>query len=280
MDWDAVREQNRRSWNAVVPAHESHRPGQAAFLRTGGRTVFPEELELLGELQGRRLLHLMCNVGQDSLSLAALGATVTGVDLSDVAIDRARRLAAESNIAAQFVCADVYAFLGATRPTFDLVYGGYGVICWLPDLLAFARGVAAALAPGGRFVLVEFHPASNTLDADWQLAHPYPAQGAPLLLAGVGDYVGASGDGLAPAGFAEGEHAFVNPFPCRLFRWGLGEVVSAFAAAGLRIESLREYCYVNGERPYKRMEAGPGRRWYAPSDVPATPLMYGLAATK
>lgn len=279
MDAGEVRERNRRSWNVAVAAHESHRPGQAAFLRSGGSTLFPEELELLGELPGRRLLHVMCNAGQDSLSLAALGADVTGVDLSDEAVARARRLGDESGIAARFVCADVYAFLAAAREPFDLIYGGYGVVCWLPDLAGFARAAAGALAPGGRLALIDFHPASNMLDAEWRLVRGYPAGGEPLDLAeGVGDYVGASGAALAPGGFAEGVRAFSNPHPCRLYRWGVGEVVSALAAAGLRIVALREYPYVNGERPFERMEPARGRRWQPPPDVPAVPLMYGLAA--
>lgn len=275
---DQLREQNRRSWNAVVPAHESHRPGQAAFLRAGGRSVFPEELALLGDLRGRSLLHLLCNAGQDSLSLAALGAAVTGVDISDEAIGRARRLSAESGIAADFVRADVYEFLAAPPRPYDLIYCGYGAICWLHDLPLFARGVAGALAPGGRFALIEFHPASNMFDASWRLAHDYPAGGAPLTLDGVGDYVGAAGGGLSPGGFAEGVAGFVNPEPCHLFRWGVGEVVSALAAAGLALRELREYAFVNGERPFERMEPAGGRRWRPPADVPAIPLMYGVVA--
>jgi SAM-dependent methyltransferase len=279
MDTGEVRERNRRSWNAAVAAHESHRPGQAAFLRGGGSTLFPEELELLGELRGRRLLHVLCNAGQDSLSLAALGAEVTGVDLSDEAVARARRLSDESGISARFVCADVDAFLAGVREPFDLIYGGYGVVCWLPDLAGFAGAAAGALAPGGRLALIDFHPASNMLDAEWRLARSYPAGGEALDLAeGVGDYVGASGGGLAPGGFAESTGAFRNPHPCRLYRWGIGEVVSALAAAGLRITTLREYAHVNGERPFARMEPAPGRRWLPPPDVPAVPLMYGLAA--
>jgi SAM-dependent methyltransferase len=277
---DAAREQNRRSWNAAVPAHESHRPGQAAFLRAGGRTLFPEELALLGELEGRDLLHLMCNAGQDSLSLAGLGARVTGVDLSDEAVLRARHLSDASGIPAEFVCADACEFLEGTGRRFDRVYCGYGAICWLDDVGRFARGVARALRPGGRFALMEFHPASNMFDAGWRLARSYPAGGEPLELPGVGDYVGAAGGGLSPGGFDPGVTGFVNPEPCRLFRWGVGEVVSALAAAGLRVLALHEHPFVNGERPFGRMVAGPGRRLYPPPDVPAIPLMYGVAAEK
>lgn len=281
MDYLSVREQNRRSWNAVVPAHASHRPGLAAFLRAGGLTLFPEERELLGPLAGRSLLHLMCNSGQDTLSLAALGAEATGVDLSDEAVALAQGLSAASGIAARFTRADVYDYLAAAAGAgFERVYCAYGVVCWLHDLDAFARGVAGALAPGGRFALVEFHPASNMFDGEWRLARGYPAGGDLLTLDGVGDYVGAAGGGLSPGGFAEGEAAFANPHPCHLFRWGVGELVSALAGAGLTIAALREYPYVNGERPFARMRAGPGGRWLPPDDVPPIPLMYGLAAER
>jgi SAM-dependent methyltransferase len=276
-----ITEQNRRSWNAAVPAHTSHRVGEAAFLRNGGLTIFPEERALLEPLAGARLLHLLCNTGQDSLSFAALGAHVTGVDISDAAIAYAQALAAEAALPAAFVCADVYAYLEAAQRAdkrFDRIYAGYGVICWLHDLERFAQGVAALLQPGGRFGLVEFHPASNMFDAAWNLAHPYPQGGTLLQIEGVGDYVGAAGGALTPAGFAEGMTAFTNPEPCTLYRWGVGEVVTALAAAGLRITALHEYLYVNGERPFTRMRADADRRMHPPDDVPAPPLMYAVGA--
>lgn len=281
MSWDETRRRNRDSWNAVVPAHISHHADLAGFLRGGGITLFPEERELLGEVAGHSLLHLLCNTGQDSLSLARLGATVTGVDLSDAAIGYARDLAEASGLPATFVCADVYDYLAqvaAAGHPYTRIYAGYGVICWLHDLNTFAGGVARLLRPGGRFVLVEFHPASNMFDADWRLAASYPQGGAPLDLDGVGDYVGAAGGGLSPAGFAEGVREFVNPHPCRLYRWGLGEVVSALAGAGLRISTLREYPYVNGERPFARMRVDAGQRMWPPEEVPGVPLMYGVVA--
>jgi hypothetical protein len=92
--------------------------------------------------------------------------------------------------------------------------------------------------------------------------------------------VAASGGGLAPAGFAEGVGAFENPEPCYLFRWGLGEVVTALAEAGLEITVLEEHPYSNGERHFGRMRELPGRRMVPPADVPAVPLMYGIRAER
>ena len=281
---DGARDQNRRSWNAVVGAHDSHRGDLAGFLGAGGSTLFPEERRLLGDLSGASVAHLQCNSGGDTLSLARLGADVTGVDLSDEAIRSARTLSGRSGIPARFVRADVYDWLAASaeaRRYYEAVFASYGVVCWLPDLDPWARGIWSILEPGGRFVLVDFHPAAEVFDEGWNPARDYPSGGEPLLLEeGVGDYVAASGGGLTPAGFAGGVEGFENPEPCRLFRWGLGEVVTALARAGLGITALEEYPYSNGERHFANMRELPGRRMVPPENVPAVPLMYGLRAEK
>jgi SAM-dependent methyltransferase len=279
-----LREQNRLSWNAVAGAHDTHRGDLAGFLREGGSTLFPEELALLGDIRGKRLAHLQCNCGGDSLSLALLGATVTGVDISDEAISSARELSSKTGIPAEFVRADVYDWLAATARDgrrFDAVFSSYGVVCWLPDLSSWAGGIAAALRPGGRFVLVDFHPVAQMFDERWNLSGSYPSGGEPRLLEeGVGDYVGESGGGLTPAGFVKGVRDFENPHHCHLFRWGLGEVVTALTGAGLRVIALKEYPYSNGERHFGGMRELPGRRMAPPQEVPAVPLMYGISAER
>jgi SAM-dependent methyltransferase len=279
-----LREQNRRSWNAVVGAHDSHRGDLAAFLREGGVTLFPEERALLGELAGKTLAHLQCNSGGDSLSLARLGAAVTGVDISDEAVTTADELSVKTGIPALFERADVYDWLEEAARSgrrFDVVFSSYGVVCWLPDLEAWAEGIAAVLNFGGRFVLVDFHPAAEMFDEHWNHARAYPSGGEPMLLdEGVGDYVAESEGGLTPAGFADGARGFENPEPCHLFRWGLGEVVTALAGAGLRILALKEYPYSNGERHFAGMRELPGRRMVPPEGVPAVHLMYGISAEK
>ena len=278
-----LREQNRRSWNAVVVAHNSHRGDLATFLRGGGVTLFPEERALLGELDGKALAHLQCNSGGDSLSLARLGGADTGVDISDEAIATARALSAKTGIPALFERSDVYDWLkevASSGRRFDVVFSSYGVVCWLPDLGAWAEGVAAVLKPGGRFVLVDFHPAAEMFDEHWNHARAYPCGGEPLLLdEGVGDYVAESG-GLTPAGFVEGMRGFENPESCHLFRWGLGEIVTALAGTELSILILKEYPYSNGERHFGGMRELPGRRMVPPEGTPAVPLMYGISAKK
>jgi SAM-dependent methyltransferase len=279
-----LREQNRASWNAVVGAHDSHRGDLSRFFGEGGSTLFQEERDLLGELEGRSLVHLQCNSGGDSVSLASLGATVTGVDVSDEAVCSARDLAERTGIRATFERADVYDWLEeASREgrRFDVAFASYGVICWLPDLGRWAEGIADILNPSGRFVLVDFHPAADIFDTEWNHVNHYPSGGEPLLLdEGVGDYVAASGGGLTPAGFVDGVRDFENPEECHLFRWGLGEVVTALARAGLRITTLEEYPYANGERKFARMRELQDNRMFPPENVPKVPLMYGIRAER
>jgi SAM-dependent methyltransferase len=284
MDRRDLREQNRASWNAVVGALDSHRGDLSRFFSEGGITLFREERDLLGELEGKSLVHLQCNSGGDSISLARLGATVTGVDTSDEAVSSARKLARETGTRATFERADVYDWLEGTSREgkfFDVAFASYGITCWLPDLRSWADGIAGILNPGGRFVLVDFHPVADIFDGDWNHVHDYPSCGEPRLLEeGVGDYVAASGGGLTPAGFEEGVRDFKNPEGCYLFRWGLGEVVTALAGAGLRITALEEYPYSNGERQFAGMRELPDKRMVPPEHTPKIPLMYGIQSEK
>lgn len=279
-----IREQNRLSWNVAVGTLDSHRGDLASFLREGGTTLFPEERTLLGNLEGKSLAHLQCNSGGDSVSLALLGARVTGVDISDNAVAAARELSRKSGVPVAFGRADLYDWLkdaGRRKRRFDVVFASYGVVCWLPDLAAWAEGIFSVLAPSGRFVLMDFHPVADMFDAGWRHVKPYPCGGERQLLEeGVGDYVGESEGGLTPAGFAQGVRGFENPQPAHLYRWGLGEMITALARSGLRILAVEEYPYSNGERHFSGMRELPGRRMVPPEGMPSVPLMYGISAEK
>jgi SAM-dependent methyltransferase len=276
-----LHEANRLSWNQATRAHNAHKRDQASFFRAGGSTLFPEELALLGEVAGKRLAHLQCNSGQDSLSLAARGALVTGVDISDEAIAFATELSAQSGIPAEFVRADVMDWLTSQRGEpgrFDLVFCSYGVAGWLSDLAPWARGIRELLAANGRFVYVEFHPLIWSLDSDFRLTKdPYFAAGR-VFDEPVGDYVERSGPLLAPSGYVESEQPFANPYPAHSFQWTLGDLVTALGSADLLIERLEEYPFLNGARSIANLVEKEGRRLYPPADVAAVPLMFGLRA--
>lgn len=276
-----LHEQNRRSWNAATRAHNAHKREQAAFLRQGGSTLFAEELSLLGEVRGRSLLHLQCNAGQDTLSLVRqCGVTATGVDISDEAIDFARRLSAESGIPAEFHRADLYDYFREAAPgRFELAFASYGWLYWLSDLSTWAQGVAKVLAPGGRFVTVELHPFGNVWGEELTLKYPYGHGEHVAGPEGVTDYVGLSGASLAPMGFVP-TAPFANPEPCHEFTWGLGDLITALAAAGLRVQRLLEYPYTVGFAPFQKMKAIDEVRYTVPDGMPRLPLMFGLVAEK
>ena len=276
-------EANRISWNAATTAHNSHKVDQAKFFREGGQTLYPEEVQLLGDINGRTLVHLQCNAGQDTLSLVKLGAIVTGVDISDVAIDFARTLSADSGIPATFHRSDVYDWLAETAASdqrFDIAFSSYGALCWLSDLRTWAKGIAAILNPGGRIVLVDFHPYVMIFDDDWSFGYDYFKQEPIAWDDGIGDYVAMSGELLAPSGYLPGEEAFVNPHPSYEFQWPISEIITAILEAGLRLTTFKEYPYFNGAKILNDMRQMDDGRVYPPEGFPTLPLTYAVAALK
>mmetsp|Transcript_45872 Transcript_45872/g.120277 ORF Transcript_45872/g.120277 Transcript_45872/m.120277 type:complete len:320 (+) Transcript_45872:65-1024(+) len=282
----AAHEQNRRSWNMATPAHQSHKRSQADFFRNGGSTLFPEEVELLGSLDGLSVVHLQCNCGQDTLSLLRLGAAhVVGVDISDAAIAEAQQLSVDTGLAADFERDDVLLWLDKSRnEKFDVVFTSYGVLGWLGDLRRWARGISGLLKPGGRLVLVEFHPLA------WSFRDGGTLTGDPYFIdapggrcdepGGVSDYVASSGDGLIPEGmgWAQGECGFSNPEPTIEYQHTVGDIVTALSAAGLFIRSMREYPFSNGCQMFGGMRPLPGRRFAMPEGLASVPLMLSITA--
>lgn len=279
-----IHQANRLAWNEATKAHNSHKNKQAEFLRDGGSTLFPEEIALLKSIKDKTLLHLQCNSGQDSLSLARLGAHVTGVDISDVAIEFAVKLAADSGIRANFVRSDLYDWFKKAAKEgeqFQIVFSSYGTLVWLSDINKWADGVSNVLEDGGRLVLIDFHPFMMIFEWDWTLTYPYFGNGEPLQFEdGIGDYVAMSGESLTPSGYLEGITDFKNPFPVKEFQWAISDIVSAILGAGLIIEEFREYPYMNGAHLFKSMQNPDYGRMYPPPGFPNLPLMYGLVAIK
>jgi SAM-dependent methyltransferase len=277
-----LHEDNRQSWNSATIAHNSHKGDQADFLRSGGSTLFPEELALLGDIAGKRLAHLQCNAGQDTLSLAALGAQVTGVDISDEAISFATTLSTDSGIPGTFVRSDLFDWFDTATDRFDIVFCSYGALCWLSDLTSWAAGIAKVLAPGGRFVVVDFHPVDGMFDYDWCLVDNYWMNDSTHITwdEGVGDYVAAAKEGLVPWGYQDGLSEVPDPKPCHAFTWGMSEIIGSLLSAGLSLDVFEEYPWSNGCVRGANMRELPGRRFLPPADLPAFPVMYGIRALK
>lgn len=225
------------------------------------------------------LLHLQCNAGQDTLSLARLGARVTGVDISDTAVDFAHRLSAEAGIPATFERADIYDWLASADASFDVVFSSYGALIWLSDLATWGRGIARVLKPGGRVVVLEFHPMFSVFEEGWRLTYDYMG-GTRLTFDGVGDYVALSGEVLTPSGYQEGVVDFQNPHPSHEFCWGVAEIVTALLDAGLRLTQLREYPYSNGFKRFADMRELPAGRFGMAEGMPQIAMMLGVVAEK
>ncbi len=223
---DTYLQQNRKAWNLKTEVHlHAEFYGNEAFLR-GKSSLNPLELEWLGDIRGQSLLHLQCHFGQDSISLSRLGAQVTGVDLSDRAVEVAREMASQLGTDTRFVCSDVYSLPLVLEEQFDRVFTSYGVIGWLPDLEQWAAVVARFLKPGGCFTIVEFHPVVWMFDEDFQrVAYRYFNSGE-IVETQSGTYADSGSD---------------IQYTTVTWNHSLSEVIGALIRAGLRISRFEEY---------------------------------------
>ena len=155
-------ELNKKSWNKRTPVHFKSKFYDVETFVKGESSLKKIEIDALGDLTSKSLLHLQCHFGQDSLSLARLGAKVTGVDFSQKAIQQAKLLSKKIKTPATFVLSNVMTL--DLNKEFDIVFTSYGTIGWLPDLNAWAKTIARHLKKGGLFVFVEFHPFIDLLD--------------------------------------------------------------------------------------------------------------------
>jgi SAM-dependent methyltransferase len=146
---------NLARWDELVGVHmRAPEVYDLDAFRAGRSTLKPIEIEEVGDVRGKRLLHLQCHFGMDTISWARRGAAVVGVDFSAEAISLARELDADLGAGAEFVCSDIYDLPGKLEAAFDVVFTSYGVLCWLPDLAAWGKVISRLLAPGAFFLLL------------------------------------------------------------------------------------------------------------------------------
>ncbi len=271
-DREASFAANESLWDAWTAIHSNGAFYDLDGFKAGGVRIRPYEIEMVGEVSGRSLLHLQCHFGIDTLSWARLGARVTGADISPAAIELARSLADELGFPdARFMRSNLDDLPDALDGTFDIVYTSRGVLGWLPDIAAWARVVAHFLAPGGTFFITEAHPIMNVFEnegvrpGELRLTYPYWEHAAPLTFEVKGSYA----DPDADVG-DETEHSWDH---------GLGEIVTALIDAGLRIERLVEHPFLDWKVDFLvEDEAG---TWRLPPDAAGElPLMFSLVATK
>jgi ubiquinone/menaquinone biosynthesis C-methylase UbiE len=268
---DAIRD-NNALWDAWTRIHEGSEFYDLAGFKQGGVRLRQYEIDEVGPVAGMDLLHLQCHFGIDTLSWARLGARVTGADFSEAAVTLARSVATEIGIDdARFVRSDLYDLPDVLDGDFDVVYTSRGVLGWLPDIRRWAQVVAHFVRPGGRFYVTEIHPIAQALEnegvepGEIVVRYPYWEHAAPLSFAVQGTYADRDAEVVGQT-----EHGWDH---------GLGEIVTALIEAGLRIESLREYPFVDWQLDFL-VEADDGT-WKLPPDIEGElPLFFSILATK
>ncbi|MDO6684486.1 MULTISPECIES: class I SAM-dependent methyltransferase [unclassified Agarivorans] len=255
MDYLAL---NKAAWDKRTALHVDSEFYDVPSFIAGKSSLKSIELDLMGDVSDKKLLHLQCHFGLDSLSWARLGAQVTAVDLSSEAIKRAEELAAKTGLDAAFICDDVYHYGEATQPIHDWVFVSYGALCWLPDINRWAQVVADSLKAGGKLCLAEFHPVHD-------------------LMSGYGYFHREEADIDEEGTYTENDDGETS----QMLNWGhpLSDVVNALIKAGLVIEQLKEYDY----SPYNCFEGLKERQsgeFIYEHEHYESPLVYSIVASK
>ncbi len=271
-DVDASIAANRSLWDAWTAIHAAGEFYDLEGFKAGGVRLRPYEIEMIGDVTGKTLLHLQCHFGIDTLSWARLGARVTGADLSPAAVELARSLAEELGFPeARFVQSNLYDLPDALEGQFDVVYTSRGVLNWLPDIAAWARVVAHFVAPGGTFFITEAHPIMNVFEnedvepGELRLVYPYWEHSTPLTFEVKGSYADRDAEVRGQV-----EHSWDH---------GLGEIVTALIEAGLVITALVEHPFLDWKVDFL-VEDETGKYRLPPGTVGELPLMFSLKATK
>ncbi len=257
---------NKDLWNQRTAIHKDSSFYNLAGFKAGENVLTPIELNELPDVKGKKMLHLQCHFGMDSLNWARLGAYVTGVDLSDEAIKEGKQLNDELGMNAKFICSNVYDLKEHLDEKFDIVFTSYGTIGWLPDLDKWAGIVSHYLKPGGIFYIAEFHPAVWMFDDAFTHIKYYYNNRELIVTENEGTYT-------------DTDHK--SDIKGKEYSWnhGLSEVFTALINAGLTIESFNEYMY----SPYPcfsntvEMEKG---KWQIKGMEGKIPMVYSVLAKK
>ncbi len=257
-------------WEDRVAVHKESKFYDVEGFLQGKQTLDPIELDEIGDVSGKSILHLMCHFGMDTLSWARLGAKATGVDFSEKAVKLAGDLSEQIGVGARFIVSDIYKLPDILDDEFDIVFTSGGVLAWLPDLKKWAQLVAKFVKRSGVFYIREFHPFPYVFDddegvEDFRLRYPYFTPEEPLK-------------------FEEGM-TYANP-DAKLrakvtYEWNhsLSTLINSLINAGLRIDFFNEFPFTTWKAlPFlKEREDG---RWVLSSHQDSLPLMYSLMATK
>lgn len=257
-------EANKALWNGLATINEKSEFYDVNGFKSGKNSLNFIELDELGDVAGKSLLHLQCHFGMDTLSWARLGAHVTGIDFSEKAIQLAESLSRELAINARFIQSNLYDLPRVLREKFDIVYTSYGVLCWLPDLKEWGRIIHHFLKENGIFYMVEFHPILGMFDDDGSMKEGYFPGPEPTRYEANGSY--ADKDATFHHISYEWHHT-------------LSDVVNALIGTGMPIEFLHEFPFsVYGDRPF--LEKGEDGLWRHRDRNIKIPMIFSIKAQK
>lgn len=259
-------ELNRASWDELAALHGQDAYYDSLALVAGANSLIEEEesalLDTIGEdLTARRILHLQCHLGFDSITFARRGAVVTGVDFSPVALAKAADLANRCGVHVDWICADATELPTSLDRNMDLVWATIGVLCWISDLDAWMRAVAGTLADHGHLVLIDGHPTSRGIKFDpAEIVRPGP----------VRRFIESGWDYATPA----------RTGPQVQYNHTLRDVLSAAENAGLRVVQLREHTSISCDLRIDRLEMETDDRYRWRVDGRAVPVLFTLIGAK
>jgi SAM-dependent methyltransferase len=255
---------NREHWDELAEVHYDSYDYRK--LLEGGQLLDSVQLEEVGEVTGRSLLHLQCHIGTDTLSWARLGAEVTGVDISPVSLRMAANLAARTGLEGRFIEASLFDLPDKLDDSFDIVYTSIGVLCWLSDLNAWARIIHRYLKPGGFFYIMESHPFLNIFDDESPglvVRYPYFHGDDPHNW--PGNYPDYSDEG------------YIVKSPSWEWNWSLGDIVNSLIDAGLKLEFVHEHDFIHWKALPIMVKSENGY-WRMPESMDVLPLVFSIRA--
>lgn len=255
---------NRKWWNNVTQIHLNSKLYDVPGFKKGKSTLFSIEEEELGIVKGKTLLHLMCHFGVDTLSWTRLGAKATGVDISNEAIDLAKKLSKEVNIPAEFICSDIFDLPKVLDKKFDIIFMSYGVLCWVSDIEKFAKLITSFLKKDGTFYIVELHPFTNILSYDFKLSYNYFDRGPD-----EDDSQGTYADWNAKIKGST-----------YLWSYTIGDVINSLIEQGLKIEFVHEFPFTMYNQFPKLMKKNKKGQYVLKNKKIQIPLLFSLKAAK
>ena len=255
---------NKKWWDTITSYHATSKEYNLTEFKKGKTSLQEIELKELGNVKGKKLLHLLCHFGMDTLSWARKGAIVTGVDLSDASITLAKKISMENNIPATFICSDMYKLPHVLHKKFDIIFMSYGVLLWLSNIKKWAKIIAHFLKKGGTFYIVELHPFTNIVSHDFSMEYDYFDKG-PFL------------------DDADGTYANWNEkIPGKTYAWSytVSDILNSLLDEGFRIQYFHEFPFTMYNQFPGHMKKNKKGQYVLKNKKIKIPLLFSIKATR